>query len=161
MNGVDSRTLAAVIGNKTLRMVQRYSHLSNAHLKNSVEQAAPKINLNHTTVSTTPDPCPASENLNSEALENEKSHPTSGRIIDPSSAPSAMQIRNQTTIKSSDEMETKTKKKSRSSMPPTGFEPVISALRGRRPKPLDDEGTNDRQNSSQPIPNLCLERAAS
>ena len=26
-------------------------------------------------------------------------------------------------------------------MPPTGFEPVISALRGQRPKPLDDEGT--------------------
>jgi hypothetical protein len=25
-------------------------------------------------------------------------------------------------------------------MPPTGFEPVISALRGQRPKPLDDEG---------------------
>ena len=27
-------------------------------------------------------------------------------------------------------------------MPPTGFEPVISALRGQRPKPLDDEGTS-------------------
>ena len=26
-------------------------------------------------------------------------------------------------------------------VPPTGFEPVISALRGQRPKPLDDEGT--------------------
>src|SRR5207302_2733685 len=42
MRGVDVQTIANVLGHKTLRMTQRYSHLSSAHLKASVELAAPR-----------------------------------------------------------------------------------------------------------------------
>ncbi len=42
MRGVDVQTIAAVLGHKTLRMTQRYSHLSSPHLKASVELAAPR-----------------------------------------------------------------------------------------------------------------------
>jgi len=42
MRGVDVQTIAAVLGHKTLRMTQRYTHFSAAHLKASVELAAPR-----------------------------------------------------------------------------------------------------------------------
>jgi len=41
MRGVDIQTVANVLGHKTLRMTQRYSHLSSGHLKVSIELAAP------------------------------------------------------------------------------------------------------------------------
>jgi integrase len=42
MRGMDVQTIAAVLGHKTLRMTQRYSHLSSAHLRASIELAAPR-----------------------------------------------------------------------------------------------------------------------
>ncbi len=42
MRGADIQTIAAILGHKTLRMTQRYSHLSAAHLKASIELAAPR-----------------------------------------------------------------------------------------------------------------------
>lgn len=41
MRGIDVQTIAAILGHKTLRMTQRYSHLSSGHLKASIELAAP------------------------------------------------------------------------------------------------------------------------
>ncbi len=48
MRGVDMQTIATVLGHKTIRMTQRYSHLSSAHLKASVELAAPRQRLTAT-----------------------------------------------------------------------------------------------------------------
>jgi len=42
MRGADVQTIAAFLGHKTLRMTQRYSHLSAGHLKVSIELAAPR-----------------------------------------------------------------------------------------------------------------------
>jgi integrase len=41
MRGVDAQTIAKVLGHKSLRMVQRYTHFSQGHLKISVQLAAP------------------------------------------------------------------------------------------------------------------------
>ena len=43
MRGVDVQSLAAILGHKTLRMTQRYAHLSPGHLKTSIELAAPRM----------------------------------------------------------------------------------------------------------------------
>jgi integrase len=48
MRGVDIQTIAAILGHKTIRMTQRYSHLSSPHLKASVELAAPRQRLTAT-----------------------------------------------------------------------------------------------------------------
>ena len=42
MRGVDLKTLASILGHKSTRMTERYSHLSDNHRKISVELAAPK-----------------------------------------------------------------------------------------------------------------------
>src|SRR5262249_24794115 len=43
MRGADVQSIARVLGHKTLRMTQRYSPLSDAHLKASMETAAPRM----------------------------------------------------------------------------------------------------------------------
>ena len=44
MRGIDVQSMATILGHKTLRMTQRYSHLSPGFLKASIELAAPKVN---------------------------------------------------------------------------------------------------------------------
>jgi integrase len=51
MRGADPQTMAAILGHKTLRMTQRYSHLSSTHLKASIELAAPRKSLKAATKS--------------------------------------------------------------------------------------------------------------
>jgi site-specific recombinase XerD len=41
MAGVSLRTLAELLGHKTLAMVMRYAHLAPAHLRDAVERIAP------------------------------------------------------------------------------------------------------------------------
>ncbi len=43
MNGATPRELAELLGHKTLQMVQRYSHFSNAHLSNLADDMTKKI----------------------------------------------------------------------------------------------------------------------
>ena len=43
MNGVPMRTIAEILGHKTLDMVHRYSHLSPEHLKEAVSGINEKI----------------------------------------------------------------------------------------------------------------------
>jgi len=42
MRGADAQSIAKALGHKTLRMVQRYSHLSPAHMRATMELAAPR-----------------------------------------------------------------------------------------------------------------------
>ena len=43
MAGVDMRTLAEILGHKTIQMTQRYAHLSPEHLKDAVSKMNHKI----------------------------------------------------------------------------------------------------------------------
>ena len=43
MNGVPLRTIAEILGHKSLQMVHRYSHLSSEHLKDAVQGMNQKI----------------------------------------------------------------------------------------------------------------------
>lgn len=45
MNGVHLRTVAEIMGHKTLSMVQRYSHLSPEHLRSEVARTMKAVNL--------------------------------------------------------------------------------------------------------------------
>ena len=45
MNGVHLRTVAEILGHKTLSMVQRYSHLSPEHLRSDISKTLQNINL--------------------------------------------------------------------------------------------------------------------
>ena len=45
MNGVHLRTVAEILGHKTLNMVQRYSHLSPEHLRADISKTLQNINL--------------------------------------------------------------------------------------------------------------------
>lgn len=49
MRGMDIQTLAKILGHKDLRMTQRYSHMSNEYLKESIELAAPHMTPSNTT----------------------------------------------------------------------------------------------------------------
>jgi site-specific recombinase XerD len=43
MAGVDMRTVAEILGHKTMQMTQRYTHLSPEHLKDAVAKMNHKI----------------------------------------------------------------------------------------------------------------------
>ena len=43
MAGVDMRTVAEILGHKTMQMTQRYAHLSPEHLKDAVAKMNHKI----------------------------------------------------------------------------------------------------------------------
>ena len=43
MSGIDMRTVAEILGHKSLQMTQRYTHLSPDHLSNAIEKMNRKI----------------------------------------------------------------------------------------------------------------------
>ena len=45
MNGVPIRTIAEILGHKTLGMVQRYSHLNAEHLRSEITRTMKEVNL--------------------------------------------------------------------------------------------------------------------
>ncbi len=161
MRGVNLKTLADILGHKSTRMTERYAHLSDAHRKAAIELAAPKKAESNATILTTIDIQKPSPAMTPKQAEKEKSLPSLGRIFDEPIADAVTESDVYGETKSNAELEANRSKETRLSVPPTGFEPVIFALRGQRPKPLDDEGTNSRLNFPATTPHLCLERAAS
>ena len=45
MNNVSVRTIAEILGHKTLSMVQRYSHLSSEHLRSEIARTMEALDL--------------------------------------------------------------------------------------------------------------------
>ena len=45
MSGADLPTIQAVLGHKSLAMTERYSHLSNQHIKNAIDRLQDAMNL--------------------------------------------------------------------------------------------------------------------